>query len=454
MCQALPVAMLTDLTALAQAVLTWADQHRDASLADQEQAVLGAVRTALPGLLTTVLQRSTRDLDGRHRLGHRACPTCQQPCHLQSWRGRQVHTVCGTVRVQRPWFVCRRCRRGFRPVDGVLGLVRGAHLSAGLHQQVVELGAATTFAEAERLLEMLAGQHVAAETIRQHTEQVGATLAAQQQAAIAQVQQTGEAAEAVEPAPGDLLVEADGVMVRYWDAWHEAKVGTVAGWDGDRAQQPSYVAAREGPDQFGPRLLAEAARRGALDVVGWEQPPGTDPRLAGVTGPSLAVLREVLVLGDGAAWIWGLAAEHFGQRTELVDWYHASQHLWSAGKALHGDGTPETTAWVQARKTLLWEQGAGPLLSQLTADLATAPAAAQAVVQRERGYFQHHRSRSDYAGARAAGRPTGSGAVESACKHLVQHRLKRPGARWSDPGGDALLALRAHLSSGRPLPPR
>lgn len=454
MCQALPEAMLTEVTALAQRVLTWADQHRDAPLIDHEHAVLAAVRAALPGLLTAVLHQSTRELDGLSRLGRRACPGCGALRPVQSWRSRQMQTMCGTVRLSRPWFICRRCRHGFSPVDTTLGLPTGAHLSEGLHQQVVELGAATTFAEAERLLETLTGQHVAAETIRQHTEQTGAVLEAQQQNEIAQVQQTGEAAAPVEPAPGDLLVEADGVMVRFWDGWHEAKVGTLAGWDGAHAQQPSYVAAREGPASFGPRLLAEAARRGALDVVGWEQPPGTDPRLAGVIGPSLAVLREVQVLADGAAWIWGLAAEHFGQRTELVDWYHASQHLWAAGKALHGEGTPETAAWVQTRKTLLWEQGAPALLRQLTADLSSAPPTAQPVLQRERGYFQHNRTRLDYAGARAARRPTGSGAVESACKHLVQHRLKRPGARWSDAGGQALLTVRAHLSSGRPLPPR
>lgn len=137
------------------------------------------------------------------------------------------------------------------------------------------------------------------------------------------------------------------------------------------------------------------------------------------------------VLGDGAAWIWNLAAAHFGARTERVDRYHASQHLWSAGKALHGEGTAATTAWVGARQAVLWEQGAAPLLRQLSADLSTAPAAARPILQRERGYFQHNQARLDYAGARATRQPTGSGAVESACKHLVQHRLERPGARWS-----------------------
>jgi hypothetical protein len=445
--------MLADLLRLAQTLQAWADQHRDAPLAEHEHAVLTAVRTALPSLLTAVVQRSTRELDLRAHLGRRACPRCGTWLAVQSWRPRQIQTACGPVRLSRPWFYCRPCRQGFSPVDVVLDLKPGAHLSTGLRQQVVELGAATTFAEAERLLAALTGQHVAAETIRHHTEQAGATLETEQQAQLAQVQQTGEAAVPVEAAPGRLLVEADGVMVRFRDGWHEAKVGIVAGWDGEHAQAPSYVAAREGPERFGPRLLTEAARRGALAVVRWEQPPDTDPRLQGASGPSLAVLREVQVLGDGAAWIWHLAAEHFGQRTELVDWYHSSQHLWTAGKALQGDGTAAAAAWVRQRQTLLWERGADALLGQLRVDAAGAPTAAQPLVQRERGYFAHNRTRLDYAGARAAGRPTGSGAVESACKHLVQHRLKRPGARWSDAGGQALLTLRAHLSSGRPLPP-
>jgi hypothetical protein len=444
--------MLTHATTLAAQLSSWATDHPQASLAEQEQAVLATVRAVLPALLVTVAHLSLRDLDTRQRLGARPCPRCRQTCRVQSWRWRQVQTVCGTVRLQRPWFRCRSCRQGFSPVDAVWRLPSRARLSAVLQQQVVELGAATTFAEAERWLEALTGQHVAAETIRQHTEQTGAALEALQQAQITQVQRTGEAAAPREPAIGTLLVEADGVMVRFQDGWHEAKVGTVAGWDGQQVQAPSYVAAREGPERFGPRLLTEAARRGALDVVGWEQPPETDPRLAGVTGPSLAILRAVHILGDGAAWIWGLAAEHFGQRTELVDWYHASQHLWAAGKAVHGEGALATTAWVQARQTRLWEQGASALLQQLATDLIGAPASARLPLRRERGYFARNRERLDYAGARAAGRPLGSGAVESACKHLVQHRLKRPGARWSDAGGQALLSLRAHLSSGRPLP--
>ena len=85
------------------------------------------------------------------------------------------------LRLPRPWFRCAVCRRGFSLVDTTLGLSSGAHLSTALRHQIVELGAATTFAEAERQLARLTGQSVAAETIRQHTEQVGTVLETEQQ---------------------------------------------------------------------------------------------------------------------------------------------------------------------------------------------------------------------------------------------------------------------------------
>lgn len=152
MCEALPVGMLARLDALGADLAAWAATHRDAPLADAEWAVLGAVRSALPDLLGAVVQASTTDLDARQRLGRRACPTCGRSAQVQSWRVRRVQTTCGVLRLERPWFHCRRCRHGWSPVDGVLQVARGAQPSAALHHQVVEVGAATTFAEAERLL--------------------------------------------------------------------------------------------------------------------------------------------------------------------------------------------------------------------------------------------------------------------------------------------------------------
>ena len=214
----------------------------------------------------------------------------------------------------------------------------------------------------------------------------------------------------------------------------------VGGWREQHLRQPSYVAAREPAVAFARRLGAEAARRGALDVVHWHAWDGTP-----------AELRPVVVLGDGAKWIWEHVATLFGtERTEVVDWYHASQHLWTVAKTLYGEDTPQTKTWAKTALDHLWHDGPKPLLAWFD---ATQPGsgAAVAVVKRERGYFNTNAPRMRYRDYRQRQLPIGSGAVEASAKHLVQQRMKRAGSRWSDLGARAILDFRCHLLSGRSL---
>jgi hypothetical protein len=441
----LPPPIVAALETLGSELVTWAQDHRDSTLVDQEQAVLERVRAALPRLLGAVLTQSTRKLEPGLRRLPETCPTCGRRCRRPSWRRRWVTTICGRVTWERPWYHCRGCRRGWSPVDQTLGVAPRARLSGGLQQWLAELGAATDFAEAQGWLERLGGVHVAKETVRAQAERQGAALEAAQQAASAQVEATGESALPVDAAPGQLLVETDGVMVRYRQTgWHEVKIGLVAGWVDGALAAPSYVAAREGAAAFGDRLLGEAARRGALEIVGWE---------GGRTGAGLAVLRDVLILGDGARWIWTLAAEHFGARREVVDFYHASEHLWTVARLLESEGTAVAAAWGAARCHELRHDGVDPVRTALGAARATT-ADGRKLLRRERAYFRTNAARMDYPAAKAAGLPIGSGAVESLARHLVQLRMKRPGARWSRAGAQAIVTLRAQLKSGRPLPCR
>ncbi len=446
MCQTLPAAIVAPLEALGQAILAIADQQRDASLAEQEAALLGAVRQALPALLAVLVSAATTGLNPARPLVGVRCPQSGggQRLTVARWRPRGVQTTCGPLRLLRPSYRCRRCRTEVRPVDATLDLAPRLRLSPALEQHLIRLGGTTSFREAADLLGQLTGIAVAPETVRQVTEASGAATAAQETAAITTVQVTRESADPVAAAPGTLVVEADGAMLRYLDGWHEVKVGVVGGVvDGD-LQAPSYVAAREDAAAFGPRLLAEAARRGALEVAAWE---GT------VAQPGLAQLRPVEVLGDGAAWIWALAADHFGERTEVVDFYHAAEHLWTVARALYGEGTPAATAWAEQQRHALRHQGVAPVLAAL-ATARPPTAAAAAVLRRECGYFRTHAARMDYPAVAAAGLLIGSGAVEGSAKHVVQQRLKRPGQRWSTDGARCLLAVRARLASQRPLLPR
>jgi Uncharacterised protein family (UPF0236) len=433
--------IIAEVEALGTTLEALGRTHRAASLATLEHALLAAVRAALPGLLTAVLEVASRALQTPAVDWRQPCPRCGRRIGLASWRPRTVQTVCGAITWQRPWYHCRPCGHGFSPADTCLGLAPRSRLSAGLHAWVIRLGATTSFGEAAELLQELSGLAVSAETIRQHTEATGADLEAALVAQSAEVARTQEAAAPLDPAPGQLVVEADGVMVRYRDGWHEVKLGVVAGLVDGELRAPSYLAARASPAAFGPRLVAEAARRGALEEIGWAGPP---------TRRALAILPTVVVLGDGAPWIWHLAAEHFGTRTEIVDFYHASEHLWSVARALYGDGTAAATAWADAQIHALRTQGGAPVRAALAA--ARAPTAeGQEVLRRERGYFHTNAARMAYPEFHARGLPIGSGAIESAAKHVVQLRLKRPGCRWSEPGAQAVLNVRCRLRSALPL---
>jgi hypothetical protein len=159
------------------------------------------------------------------------------------------------------------------------------------------------------------------------------------------------------------------------------KLGLVAGWADDELQHPSYVAAREPAARFARRLSTQAACRGALDVVGWRQ-------AAQDGGGHQASLRSVVVLGDGARWIWDEAAASFGsERIEIVDWYHATHHLWALAKALHGEPGPSThtPTWQRRAEAVLWSRGGAALVAHLARTRPTTPEAAK-VLATERGY--------------------------------------------------------------------
>jgi hypothetical protein len=441
--------------ALAEALWAQASEHRRATLAEHERAVLAIFRRLMGRALGATLAEALGTDRAAARRLREACPGCGARRRPHARRARELLTVCGAARLERPYYHCGPCGRGWAPADAALGLEPYAAASPGCAAWLALVGARAPFRQAAELLEELAGIGVGAETVRAHAGAAGARLERSRREAAEHVEAEREPPGPVAAAEGTLVVMADGVQLRYRDDWHEVKVGLVAGcapgWPapGTRPGQehallgPSYLASRAPAAAFGPLLLAEAARRGALAVVGWEHAPGSAP---GDRLPALAVLREAVVLGDGAPWIWHLAEEHFGRRTEIVDWYHAAEHLWAAARALHGAGTPEAAAWAKAATDLLWDEGPGPVRRLLEA--ADPPdAEAGEALRLERGSFAANAARMDYPAFRARGLPVGSGAVESAAKHLVQAPMKRAGMRWSEPGAQAILALCAELAA-------
>jgi hypothetical protein len=382
----------------------------------------GTVRDGVLAIGARVLEAGVA-ARGTGKAGPRRACACGGEAVFEGYRPKQVQTVLGWIAIRRAYYACPACGHGHGPLDAALGLARDSH-SPGVRRLACRFGARQPFAQAADDLAAATGAvHLSASSVRAVTEAVGAHREREVAAAI-----TAAWAHGRPPAPGApperLYVAMDGIRILGADgAGREVKVGLVVpvrrSPAGERREAASYAAGLAPAEAFGRRLALEAHRRG-LERAGM-----------------------VAVLGDGAAWIWALAAEHFPGALQIVDWFHASERVWELGRALFGEETEETAPWVEAQLDRL-AQGQAAVLA---AEWATLPCrgAAAAVRDEQVTYFTNQAGRMAYDRYRAAGWDIGSGIVESACKHLIGAREKGPGMRWSEAGARAVAAVRVLL---------
>jgi hypothetical protein len=341
---------------------------------------------------------------------------------------------------------------------------RPARLAPAFAAVVVEYGARLPWAEAAGLLERVLGPvgHLSPTTVGAYTKAAGRARAQQEDAVRVRTQPPTRAerravldqAPPAPPAaaPDTLVISMDGALERTDAGWKEVKLGAVydlvprarRGQEGEPvrvervAGATTYTATLAAAQDFGRQVLAVAQRRG----LGWA--------------------RRVAVLGDGAKWIWKLAARRFPHAVQIVDWYHARAHLWALAQCLYGEGTAAAWTWLETLAGELWA-------AQTTDDVAVVATAAEvawttprkdlpdAAPRRTRArhrevtaavaYFTANAERLRYGAVRAQGLPVGSGVVEGGCQSVLHTRLKRPGACWSAAGAEAMVRARAALCS-------
>ena len=222
-------------------------------------------------------------------------------------------------------------------------------------------------------------------------------------------------------AAGDIEFQADGTMVNTWEGWRELRLGVyakrargrpapAAAWDSRRLPAPHarvLFGGIETAEHFGPRMRRWAGRLGIKDA------------------------SAVSVLGDGADWIRNQARRQLPGAGQLLDIFHAAEHLSDCARVLYGEGAAEAQAWVDAGRQALLTAGAAGVQAHLAAGRSRARSAAKrAALADAVGYFARRADLLGYAGRLAAGQSIGSGLVEGACKQVIGRRLKQTGARW------------------------
>lgn len=379
------------------------------------------------------------------------CPRCQKPlaCEAKN-HPRKVESAIGPILLKRDYGWCEPCQHWVYPADTRWGLQPNAPASPRVQEMAAEAVLKMPCAEAQKSLPRMGGCQLSSTTLHREAYRQGERALALQKSdqgrtgTQAGVLQLAKQAKILQQ-PFVLIIELDAWNIRErtdWgrtkslrkkgkepERWHWVYTGTIFRLDqrGHTASkrpvitERGYVATRAGLEAFEQLIYAEALRRG------------------------LSQAAEVLVVADGAIWIWNLVQNRFKRATQRVDLYHVKQHLWSVARQLYDQDTVQARQWLRPLFRQLKSKSTGGervlgALKELLQTKENMTAAQREQVAKEIGYFTTHVGRMNYAQAKRRGQPVGSGAIESTCRQY-QVRFKRAGQFWTLQGDEALLAL-------------
>jgi hypothetical protein len=365
-----------------------------------------------------------------------ACP-CGHTAQYVGLRAKTLVTALGPVELRRAYYLCAACGEGQFPVDQELD-VNHTRKSPGIRRMLAALGYDAPFKRCSQQ-KLLAGVEITAKEVERTAEAIGEDIAAREQQEIqralhlhlpvavgekipllyAQMDATGVPVVKKETAGRPGRTEGQPAHTR------DAKLGcifTQTTWDeeGYAIRDPdstTYTGAIETAEEFGKRLYLEAWKRG------WGR------------------AEKQVVMGDGAEWIWNIAEEHFPGAVQIVDLYHARQHLWDLARKLHPQDPAEQKRWMIIHQDLLDQGKIEKLVSSLHSINSSNPELTKTTAN-EAEYFAKNAERMRYPEFRRQHLFVGSGVIEAGCKTLIGSRYKRSGMFWTVRGANAILALR------------
>ena len=370
---------------------------------------------------------------------------CGQQAHYRELRSKPVLTVVGEVEVCRPYYLCPHCHTGQFPADVELD-IEDSQLSPGVRRMQAVVGQEAPFDHGRQQMKLLADLEVTTKAVERTAEAIGEDIVAQQRVEIQRTMQLDLPIVIGEPVE-ILYVQMDGTgvpVVKKETAGRqgktdglpahtrEAKLGCVftqTTWDqaGYPIRDPgstTYTGAIETAEEFGKRIYVEAWKRG------WSR------------------AEKKVVMGDGAEWIWNLAEPYFPGAIQIVDLFHARQHLWELARKLYPNDEANQKAWIQVHQRRLLDKGKiEKLVGALRAIRSTNPEMAEKI-RVEADYFENNAERMRYPKFRRQHLFVGSGVIEAGCKTVIGSRLKQSGMFWTVRGANAILALRCRHLNG------
>ncbi len=371
--------------------------------------------------------------------------SCGHRAHYRELRSKPVLTAVGKVEVSRPYYLCPHCHAGQFPADAELD-IENTDFSPGVRRMQAMVGQEAPFDHGRQQMKLLADLEVTTKAVERTAEAIGADIAAREQDEIHRAVQLDLPIVVGRPIPF-LYVQLDGTGVPVVKKetvgrsgktegqpahTREAKLGCVftqTTWDkeGYAIRDPdstTYVAAIEPAEEFGKRIYLEAWKRD------WSH------------------AEKKVVMGDGAEWIWNIADQHFPGAIQIVDLFHARQHLWDLARKLYPNQEAEQRRWMMIHQNML----DGGKIEDLVAALRSIDSSNSELAEKiriEAGYFQNNAKRMRYPEFRGQHLFVGSGVIEAGCKTVIGSRCKQSGMFWTVRGANAILALRCRHFNGR-----
>ena len=366
---------------------------------------------------------------------------CGRAARYAGRRAKTITSVLGPLTIERAYYHCAHCDTGACPRDQTLG-VADTMLSPGVTRMVGVVGALVSFVEGHDLLHELAGVDVPATQVERTAEALGRAIAADEH-------------DVVAPDPPAaptmyLGVDGTGIPIRHAELAGRAgkqpdgsaktrEVKLVTVWTAEGHDADGIAVRDAGSVSYSAAIESAASPNAVAALSAFAQRVDREAQRRGFD----QALRRV-VLGDGAAWIWNLADDLCPGAIQIVDLFHAKQHLSDVATAVYGAGTDVGRQSARLRHDELDTGHLRALCEALRAHAPTHDEARQCL-----GYVTHHRARMRYPAFRAQGLCVSSGVVEAGSKVAIVTRLRRTGMHWTVAGADAIIALRCCRLSGR-----
>src|SRR5712691_566352 len=381
--------------------------------------------------------------DTRDERGSRIRCACGQEARWVGRRSKRVQSVLGPLQLERAYYHCSSCGHGFCPRDEHLG-IENTSLSPALTRMIGTVGAMVSFQEGSELLQELAGVAVDAKKVERTAEALGKEIAEDERhctepldsLSLPQTLYLGMDGTGI-PLRAEELAGRTGKQPDGSAKTGEVKLCTI--WSAESLDEEGTPIRDEGSVTYSAALESASALDTAV-----ERSPFAQRVWREATRRRFCQASRRVVLGDGAVWIWNIADDQFPGATQIVDRYHAKQHLSDLGKALYGPTHPRAARWAERRKEELDTGRFRALLTAIRRQISRSDEARRCL-----HYFQTNQERMRYPEFHAQGLCTSTGVVEAGCKVAIGTRLKRAGMHWTVHGSNAIIARRCAKLSGR-----